>query len=676
MQLLQAASSVSPGAGRLPLFIDFWKKVTTNNLVLQIVEFGYKINFFKIPPMLSLNSGSFSSSRSVSVSQEVSILLSKTAVDTITPSKDQFVSPIFTVAKKDSEKRRVILNLKFLNNYIFKTSFKLEGYDVIINMIQPGDYFVSIDLCDAYLMFLMHSDFWKYLCFDWENQRYFFRCMPFGLTSSPRIFTKVFRTVLTFLRKRGLRISAWFDDIILVANSISLLLEQLHFTLLTLKSLGFIPNREKSMLNPSQTINHLGFNWDSVNFNISVPEEKVIALKSLCRKTLSRRVSLRFLNKILGTIENFRIGFIYAPLHYRGIQHDVASFISLGYDWDDHIDLSVSAIEDINWWLHCNLNLTPKSLSSFLPQYTITTDSSKTGWGAVASTGIEASGFWSDTESLSHINYLESQAVNLGFLSLFRDFSNTSILIKSDNTSTVAYINNMGGRSAKISGVIFDLYEFCITNEIRIQATFLCGRKNVRADALSRKPRDHCYSLPIYIFSYICDRILFTPSVDLFASRINYKLKNYFSEGPDPFASGFDAFVLQWPDYIYAFPPIHLVDKFITRFSSQSIKFGLFICPFWPSQPYFPTLLSLLIDVPFLISASVLEDASMLPKNISTLMACSISSSYVLQKEYQEKLLLVSSEASSLKPYALTYVPGNLLHIGSIRNRSVVALCL
>ena len=212
--LLQPASKVSPGAGRLPLFIDFWRKVTTNNFVLQIVEFGYKIKFYKTPPMLTLSSGSFSASRSFSISQEVSILRTKTAVAITPPSKDQFVSPIFTVAKKDSKKRRVILNLKFLNNYILKTSFKLEGHDVISNMIQPGDYFVSIDLCDAYLMFLMHPDFWKFLCFDWEKQRFFFRCMPFGLTSAPRIFTKVFKRVLIFLRKRGLKISTWFDDII------------------------------------------------------------------------------------------------------------------------------------------------------------------------------------------------------------------------------------------------------------------------------------------------------------------------------------------------------------------------------------------------------------------------------------------------------------------------------
>ena len=67
----------------------------------------------------------------------------------------------------------------------------------------------------------------------------------------------------------------------------------------------------------------------------------------------------------------------------------------------------------------------------------------------------------------------------------------------------------------------------------------------------------------------------------------NHKLENYLSEGPDPFASGFDAFVLPWPDNIYAFPPIHLVDKFISRFLIQNVKFALLICPFWPPNIIF-----------------------------------------------------------------------------------------
>ena len=76
----QAPSRSSAGAGRLPLFIDFWRKVTSNNFVLKIVEFGYKLQFYRIPPFMNLSSGHFSASRTLSLSKEVSTLLSKTAI--------------------------------------------------------------------------------------------------------------------------------------------------------------------------------------------------------------------------------------------------------------------------------------------------------------------------------------------------------------------------------------------------------------------------------------------------------------------------------------------------------------------------------------------------------------------------------------------------------------------
>ncbi|CAL4245740.1 unnamed protein product [Meganyctiphanes norvegica] len=177
--VLQPASEASPGAGRLPLFADFWRKVTSNNFVLNIVQYGLKIQFHTFPPMLSLPAGSFSASRSLSVSTEVSTLLSKSAITSVPPSGDQFVSPIFDVPKKDCDNRRVILNLKILNSYILKTSFRLEGIDTIINMLRRRDYFISIDLWDAYLMLLIHPDFWKFLCFDWEGKRFFLSLYAF-----------------------------------------------------------------------------------------------------------------------------------------------------------------------------------------------------------------------------------------------------------------------------------------------------------------------------------------------------------------------------------------------------------------------------------------------------------------------------------------------------------------
>ena len=104
--------------------------MTSNTLILSIIEFGLIIQFSHVPPMLTLKSSSFSPSRTLAVSREVSTLLTKTAVGYTDPSNDQFVSPIFDVPKRDCEDRRVILNLKVLNSYIRKTTFKLEGEGV------------------------------------------------------------------------------------------------------------------------------------------------------------------------------------------------------------------------------------------------------------------------------------------------------------------------------------------------------------------------------------------------------------------------------------------------------------------------------------------------------------------------------------------------------------------
>ena len=180
-----------------------WSQVTCNNFVLNIVKFGLKIQFTSSPPILHLKSSPFPPSIIASISRGVSALVTKSAIKPITPSPDQFISNIFDVPKKDSDECRVILNLKILNTFIRKTKFRLEGYEVIFSLINVNDYMVSIDLKDAFLMYSMNPLFYKYLCFEWDNIRYCYTAMPFGLTSAPRIFTKVFKTVLVFCATKG-----------------------------------------------------------------------------------------------------------------------------------------------------------------------------------------------------------------------------------------------------------------------------------------------------------------------------------------------------------------------------------------------------------------------------------------------------------------------------------------
>ena len=70
---------------------------------------------------------------------------------------------------------------------------------------------VKMDLKDAYLQIPIHSN---HLQFIWEEKHYKFQCLPFGLSSAPRIFTKLLKPVVGFLRQIGLHLIVYLDDML------------------------------------------------------------------------------------------------------------------------------------------------------------------------------------------------------------------------------------------------------------------------------------------------------------------------------------------------------------------------------------------------------------------------------------------------------------------------------
>ena len=62
----------------------------------------------------------------------------------------------------------------------------------------------SIDLKDTYFSVIMAQQVRKLLRFSWQGQIYEFQCLPFGLSSAPRVFTKLMNPVTVLLHQRGL----------------------------------------------------------------------------------------------------------------------------------------------------------------------------------------------------------------------------------------------------------------------------------------------------------------------------------------------------------------------------------------------------------------------------------------------------------------------------------------
>ena len=81
----------------------------------------------------------------------------------------------------------------------------------VLNLIRPGGYMASLDLKHAYYTIPIAAEHRKYLKFVWEGQLREFQSLPMGLTSSPRIFTKIMKPVLASLRQKGYTNSGYID---------------------------------------------------------------------------------------------------------------------------------------------------------------------------------------------------------------------------------------------------------------------------------------------------------------------------------------------------------------------------------------------------------------------------------------------------------------------------------
>lgn len=228
-------------------------------------------------------------------------MLSKRAISEVTDGSSGFVCSFFCIKKKQAGQFRPIVNLKPLNKFIRYQHFKMENLESVRFLVRKGDWLAKVDLKDAYFTVAVKESHHKYLRFRWKNRVFEFNCMAFGLSPAPRIFTKIPKVVMAFLRRRGIRLVIYLDDIFILNESKEGLLADIDIVIDLLQSLGFLINWEKSIIVPTQTIEHLGLIVDSTDPSFSLPDCKAAAVKKMCALALSEdRVKLRTLASIQG----------------------------------------------------------------------------------------------------------------------------------------------------------------------------------------------------------------------------------------------------------------------------------------------------------------------------------------------------------------------------------------
>ena len=148
----------------------------------------------------------------------------------------------------------------------------------------------SLDLLDAYLHISVSPRSQRYLAFQYQEVTYKYTTLPFGLSTSPRVFTRVTRIALAELRKRGILLFAYLDDWLILGahrnQTVSAISETVNF----LQSLEWLIN-EKSHLTPSTSLLYLGARIDFVAGRVLPSEERIHSLKEAIQSLEGRAVS-------------------------------------------------------------------------------------------------------------------------------------------------------------------------------------------------------------------------------------------------------------------------------------------------------------------------------------------------------------------------------------------------
>ena len=199
-------------------FAPHWRSLLSNWQATDIVEDGVGIAFQQ-RPQLTYQCISFWTRNSwQDLQQAVDALLLKGAIERVTNVTSLgYYSRLFLVPKKTGDLRPVI-DLSTLNRHMVVPHFKMETKGSVRSTIRSQEWTVLIDICDAYLHVLMHQAVRKYLRFVVNKQVYQFTCLPFGLATSPREFTKLLRPIVVLLRQQGVKLHVYLDDWLIRAD--------------------------------------------------------------------------------------------------------------------------------------------------------------------------------------------------------------------------------------------------------------------------------------------------------------------------------------------------------------------------------------------------------------------------------------------------------------------------
>ena len=253
-----------------------------------------------------------------------------------------------------------------------------------------------------------------------------------------------------------------------------------------LEALGLMVNQKKSITNPTQELEFLGFQVGSISMNLSIPSEKLRKIRQDARRMLdcpqvTVREVARFVGKAVSTLRAIPL----APLHYRALQMLMNSVLPLNYTleevnkkYETFLTLTAACKADLTWWVSLEQSHLGTPVCPPCPTVTVHLDASNR---AVLNGQTQTGGQWSPEEATHYINYLELLAAFLAIKAFGKTWQGVTVSMHIDSITAVSYINQKGGTTSRLlCQLALSIWTWCSKRKIFLLAEHVPGHKQTR----------------------------------------------------------------------------------------------------------------------------------------------------------------------------------------------------
>lgn len=566
----------------------FWKnELNAPENVLSVISKGYCLPIIDTPNQRVFENNKSATENCEFVTNSIKELLNDGSVKEM-PYAPHIVSPL-SVSKNSSGKTRLILDLRYLNNHLYKDRIKFNDWRVFKDLISENGFMFKFDLKKGYHHIDIFEKHQQFLGFSWsENlikKYYVFTVLPFGLSTAPSIFTRMLRPLTSYWHNQGIKICLYIDDGAATDKSFKKAMLHSNIVKSTLEQAGFVINVEKSTWVPQRNIIWLGIEVDFVKNCFYISKQRIDSIKQLCEKITTKKfTTTRDLSKLTGSIVSTK--FVLKDiinLKTRNLYNLIENRIS----WDAKIEISKEkfALDEVLFWQNNIDRLNIRAINAnYKISYKIFSDASDTGLGVVSNLGINCQRNLNPHERSESSTWRELQAIIFGLESFESILKNKRVVWNVDNYAATIIVCK-GSNKPKLQILAIKIFEHCCKLNIDLKVQWVPREKNRDADLLSKFIDSDDWKITDDYFYYLNKR--WGPfSVDRFADSENRKTERFNSRFYCKNTEAVDAFTQSWADENnFIVPPVHRIIDVLKHIFLEGIT-GTLIIPLWKSSPF------------------------------------------------------------------------------------------